>query len=120
MTRPTIPLFSYGTLQQREVQLANYGRLLDGEPDALPGFKLSAIAIGDPEVLRVSRQAVHLIARPTGEPEDRVEGVVFRLTPYELAATDAYEGDNYVRVEVELASGRRAFVYVAPQPAVAG
>jgi len=31
----TVRLFSYGTLQQREVQLANYGRELEGAADAL-------------------------------------------------------------------------------------
>ena len=33
----TIRLLSYGTLQQREVQLANYGRELEGEADVLRG-----------------------------------------------------------------------------------
>jgi hypothetical protein len=31
-------LFSYGTLQQPDVQRATFGRLLRGEPDALVGF----------------------------------------------------------------------------------
>ena len=31
-------LFSYGTLQQDEVQLATFGRLLEGRKDALPGY----------------------------------------------------------------------------------
>ena len=34
-----IPLFSYGTLQLREVQLANYGRPREGESDALIGYR---------------------------------------------------------------------------------
>jgi hypothetical protein len=32
-----IALFSYGTLQQPQVQLTNYGRLVDGTADALIG-----------------------------------------------------------------------------------
>ncbi|MFC9822809.1 hypothetical protein ACFWG6_18020 [Streptomyces erythrochromogenes] len=30
-------LFSYGAWQSERVQLARFGRLLDGTPDALPG-----------------------------------------------------------------------------------
>jgi hypothetical protein len=31
-------LFSYGTLQQKDGQIATFGRLLAGEPDELGGF----------------------------------------------------------------------------------
>ena len=110
-----IPLFSYGTLQQREVQLAIYGRPLDGSPDALPGYRLADVTIRDPEVLRLSGSAVHRIARPSDDPADRIDGLILLLTAEELAATDGYEGENYARTEVDLASGRRAFVYVEPE-----
>jgi hypothetical protein len=109
-----ILLFSYGTLRQSEVQLATYGRLLEGRPDALHGFRLAPLTITDPEVVRVSGKAVHSIARRTGDPADRIEGVVFRLTEAELAATDRYEVDVYARIEVALASGACAFVYIGP------
>jgi gamma-glutamylcyclotransferase (GGCT)/AIG2-like uncharacterized protein YtfP len=109
-----VRLFSYGTLRQAEVQQANYGRLLKGAPDALAGYRLDPLEITDPEVVRLSGKAVHLIARRSGDAADRIEGVVFELTDAELAATDRYEVDAYARVEVELASGRRAFVYVGP------
>ncbi len=105
-------LFSYGTLRQPEVQLANYGRLLEGEPDVLAGYGLVPLAISDPEVVRVSGKAVHEIARPSGDPDDRIAGVVFALSEQELAATDAYEVDAYARVEATLESGRSAWVYV--------
>jgi len=36
----SVLLFSYGTLRQPEVQLANYRRLLEGEPDSLSGYRL--------------------------------------------------------------------------------
>jgi len=105
-------LFSYGTLRQSEVQRANYGRLLEGRPDSLAGYRLAPLAISDPEVVRISGKAVHTIACRTGDPADVVEGIVYRLTGAELAATDRYEVDVYARVETELASGTRAFVYV--------
>lgn len=106
-------LFSYGTLRQREVQLATYGRELDGSPDALPGYHLSDVEIEDPHVVTLSGKAVHTVARATGDPADRIDGMVFELTEAELAATDKYEVDAYRRVEVRLESGRAAFAYVA-------
>ena len=99
---PTVRLFAYGTLQQREVQLANYGRPLDGTPDVLGGYRLEPLTITDPEVVRLSGKAVHTIACATGNPADRIPGVVFELTEAELAATDRYEVDVYGRVEVTL------------------
>ena len=108
-------LFSYGTLQLADVQRANYGRLLQGRPDALIGWALTPLAISDPEVVRLSGLAVHNIACRTGRTEDRVPGMLFELTAKELEATDRYEVDAYGRIEVELESGTRAFVYVGPE-----
>jgi gamma-glutamylcyclotransferase (GGCT)/AIG2-like uncharacterized protein YtfP len=105
-------LFSYGTLQQPEVQLANYGRLLTGMPDTLRGYRLTPLEITDPHVIEVSGKAVHTIACASGRPEDRIEGMVFKLSEEELVATDAYEVDVYARVEAMLESGRKAWVYV--------
>ena len=110
-----VRLFSYGTLQQREVQLANYGRELDGAPDALRGYRLESLEITDPEVVRLSGKAVHTIARESGDPADRIPGMLFELSDAELGATDAYEADGYARIEVTLESGARAFVYVGPK-----
>jgi hypothetical protein len=106
-------LFSYGTLRQPEVQLANYGRLLKGRPDALVGYRLEPVAIDDPSVVELSGKAIHTIACASGDPLDRVGGVVFELTEAELAATDAYETGAYERVEVILESGSSAFAYIA-------
>lgn len=55
-----------------------------------------------------------MVVRKTGNPADRVPGVVFMLTAKELAATDRYEGSDYDRAELTLESGRRALVYVEP------
>jgi hypothetical protein len=110
----TVPLFSYGTLRQPEVQRGTYGRLLDGRPDALTGYRLAPLTITDPAVVALSGAPVHMIARRTGDPADRIAGVVFALTPAELEATDAYEGDAYARIEVGLESGIRAFIYIGP------
>jgi hypothetical protein len=105
-------LFSYGTLQDPAVQLANFGRRLEGAPDALPGFRTDLVEITDPEVVAESGLTHHPIVRPSGEPADRVPGTVFRITQTELEAADAYEVDDYRRVSVRLASGATAWVYV--------
>ena len=106
-------LFSYGTLRQAEVQRATFGRLLEGRPDALPGFALSPMEIADPHVIAASGLAVHTIARPTGNPDDRIAGLVFRVTPAELEAADRYESGPIRRLAVRLVSGMEAFVYVS-------
>jgi hypothetical protein len=111
---PSVRLFSYGTLQLPEVQIANYGRQLDGEPDTLLGYLLVPIEIDDPDVVRISGKAVHSIACATGNTNDRIEGVAYFLTQAELEATDAYEADAYLRAEVTLESGRTALAYVGP------
>ena len=111
---PSIILFSYGTLQLAEVQRATYGRLLEGKPDLLSGYRLEPVVISSPDVVEISGLAVHMIARRTGDPTDVIDGVVFQLTAAEIEATDLYETDAYARVEVQLASGAGAFVYVGP------
>jgi hypothetical protein len=108
-----IPLFSYGTLRQENVQLATFGRLLDGRADSLAGFALSPMTITDPHVIATSGADVHTIARPSGEPGDRIPGIVFLLTPAEIEAADRYEAGPIERIRVRLESGVEAFVYVA-------
>jgi len=94
------------------VQLANYGRELEGESDALVGYRLAVVPDRDPDAVRISGENAHFIVQPTGDPADRVPGVVFLLTADELAATDRYEGSDYGRSELVLESGRMALVYV--------
>jgi hypothetical protein len=112
---PRIRLFSYGTLRQENVQLATFGRRLDGRPDALAGYKLSPMPIDDAEVVATSGLAVHTIARPSGDRSDLVTGTLFRITPAELDAADRYEVAGIVRIPVRLVSGAEAFAYVAAE-----
>ena len=105
-------LFSYGTLQQETVQIANFNRKLKGQLDSVMGWRLSTVEIKDPEVLAESGLAVHRILVP-GAPADEVHGVVFEITPAELRAADSYETDDYKRVKLQLRSGSEAWVYVS-------
>lgn len=110
---PAECLFTYGTLQLPDVQLDTFGRLLDGEDDALPGYRLEWIDVGDERVAQLSGLDTHPILRRTDDPRDRVFGRVLRLTADELDAADEYEVSLYRRASVSLASGLRAWVYVA-------
>ena len=108
-------LFSYGTLQLDAVQMATFGRLLSGAVDVLSKFELVPIEIDDEETVALSGKSTHKIARYTGESSDRISGTVYALTSAELDSADSYEADAYVRVAVELESGRRSWVYVDAQ-----
>jgi len=113
MTDPhTERLFSYGTLQLPAVQRATFGRLLQGQADALIGFRRTMVKIDDPQVVATSGEAYHPIVEASGDPHDRVDGTVFAISAAELAQADEYEVDDYQRVAARLASGTQAWVYV--------
>jgi gamma-glutamylcyclotransferase (GGCT)/AIG2-like uncharacterized protein YtfP len=106
-------LFSYGTLRQESVQLATFGRRLQGSPDSIVGFELEVFRVDDPEFVAKSGKADHAIVRFTGSDSDRVNGMVLDVTDEELTKSDSYEPSGYARVEATLASGGRAWVYAA-------
>lgn len=105
-------LFSYGTLQLPSVQIATFGRLLEGGADMLPGYENAMIAIDDPDVVRTSGKTHHPIIRRAGDPTQSVAGMVLKITAEELANADRYEVGAYKRVKVKLASGDWAWAYV--------
>jgi len=109
---PTEFLFSYGTLQLEAVQMATFGRLLEGTSDALPGFALAPLEIEDPAVVAISGKSTHTIAKFTGRDSDEIPGTVFRVTPDDIRNADQYEVDACKRIAVILRSGVRAWVYV--------
>jgi len=106
-------LFSYGTLQQENVQLAVFGRLLHGQEDELPGFEQSLATIDDPQAVAAGGKTHHANVTFNGANDSRVGGTVFEITDAELAAADQYEHVvAYKRVAAVLASGKQAWVYV--------
>ena len=72
-------LFSYGTLQQENVQLENFGRTLEGSKDILQRYCLEEIEITDDFVLKTSEKSFHPILFFTGNEEEEV-------------VADSYEG----------------------------
>lgn len=106
-------LFTYGTLQLKEVQLSTFGRRLEGEADALPKYKLMMVEIQDRDFVVKSGTAHHRNVQFTGLASDFVEGTVFSVTRKELEKSDAYEPEGYKRVLVQLRSGSTAWVYLS-------
>ena len=105
-------LFTYGTLQLEEVQLATFGRTLKGERDALVGYQVAMITIEDEDFVAKSGTANHRNLQFTGNASDAVEGMVFEVTISELEQADAYEPEGYERVLVQCLSGVSAWVYL--------
>ncbi|WP_190810747.1 gamma-glutamylcyclotransferase family protein [Flagellimonas sp. S3867] len=95
-------LFTYGTLQDVQVQQYIFQRTLEGQSDSLPGFKRLENAVYDryPLVIR------------TGNPQDFVEGMVYKVSQEELGKADVYETNAYKRIKMSLISGISAWVYI--------
>ena len=74
-----IPLFSYGTLQQADVQMSTFGRLLQGYADELIGFEQLELEIEDAQFVAASGRSRHAIVTFNGRDDSRVRGTVFEL-----------------------------------------
>ncbi len=109
----TEPLFSYGTLQNAEVQLETFGRELEGFVDVLLGYQLEMVEIEDAQVVLLSGKTHHPIAVLSADKSAEIKGMVFKITQQELARSDKYEVDAYQRVLGQFKSGKKAWVYVS-------
>ena len=95
-------LFTYGTLQDIQVQQYIFNRILEGQPDSLPGFKRMENAVYNRYPLVVQ----------TNDSQDKVDGNVYKVTMEELAKADIYETSAYKRTKMQLRSGNMAWVYI--------
>ena len=68
MAAPDQLLFSYGTLQNPDVQLDTFGRLLAVEDDVLPGYTVDYAEIEDPRVVDLSG----LVGAPDRAPDGQL------------------------------------------------
>ncbi len=97
-------VFSYGSLQQPQVQVATFGRVLEGSLDHLAGFERINLQRGDKQLASLVR---------SGSPQSQIHGMVFEISEAELAIADAYEAtDAYSRIPVVLGSDMQAWVYI--------
>lgn len=99
----THQVFTYGTLQNKEVQVGVFSRLLTGIDDVLSHHKITTKKVADR----------YPTLEQTTNHTDRLSGKVYTLSQEELAKADHYEGEAYKRIEVTLVSGNRAWVYTA-------
>ena len=96
-------LFTYGTLQERDVQLGVFSRPLTGFEDDLPLYIISDTMVAD----------LYPTLHYTGQKEDIIKGRVYTLSHQELQKADIYEGEAYERIQIQLASGKKAWAYIA-------
>ena len=95
-------LFVYGVLKKASSQIEVLTRRLKLEKDSLKGYSLDEITIeGEKFPIAVKN------------PKGKVEGYSTPITKPELPVLDEFETDAYKRVQVELESGKTAWVYVA-------
>ena len=106
-------LFSYGTLQKDKVQLALFGRILQGWTDTLRGYKVVSIEIKDKAFLSKGEGNLQQTLVISHNNNDAIKGTVFEITEEELLYADKYEPDNYKRRKVMLQSGKEAWIYTA-------
>jgi gamma-glutamylcyclotransferase (GGCT)/AIG2-like uncharacterized protein YtfP len=106
-------IFSYGTLQKENVQIATFGRKLGGHRDQLVGYEETFVPIADPEIVAKTGMSHNKNVVFNGSDTSRIEGAVFEITDTELQYVDRYEdASKYKRIAVTLASGKQAWVYV--------
>ena len=95
-------LFTYGTLQNPEIQRIVMDRELTGKKDTLIGYRLE-----HEKVLGRYPAVIH-----TGNPKDKVRGMVYKTSFRDLFLCDEYEGTHYKRIRETLNSGLESWVYI--------
>lgn len=95
-------LFTYGTLQDKEVQQMVFSRILSGNKDHLKEHTISKELVG----------GLYPTVRSSPQSVKGVPGIVYIISMEELQRVDDYEGDAYFRKKVTLVSGTEAWVYL--------
>ena len=93
-------LFVYGTLQDPNVQQKVIGRVTELTDAILENYMKREVIING---------TTYPIAMPSDG--ETVSGKILEVTPEELILIDEYETVSYKRVEVELASGAKTWLY---------
>lgn len=98
-----LELFSYGTLQDENVQKEIFGKTLVGVPGVLCGYKKIKI--------NIDGNSFPLIVKSNENAE--IKGTLYNISQSELIKVDDYEGPAYGRIRANLKNGREVLVYVA-------
>ena len=104
-------VFSYGTLQNSQVQQQLLNRTLSASEDILTGYEKKQVEIKDPLVIKQSGERFHPILVKNSASTQEIYGSVLEVTGAELLKIDDYESENYERVMVELKSGKKVWLY---------
>ncbi|TRX38290.1 gamma-glutamylcyclotransferase family protein [Flavobacterium restrictum] len=99
-------LFTYGTLQNEDIQENIFGRILQGTPETLIGYVLNEIQIE--EEFGITHYPIIV---ETNDPNDTISGILYEITSNDLRQADLYEGLHYKRIEVHLQSNDIVWVY---------
>ena len=106
-------------LRDPQLQRDTFGRVPPTEPDTLHGYTADYVEIHDSRFTDRTGLTVHPQLRHTGNPHDKVVGVLLRLTVDELDAIDEVEAAMFRRAAgPSFASG--VFRPKATQSAVVG
>ena len=95
-------LFSYGSLQDEEVQLRIFQRRLIGQKAILKGYRL----------ITNEYLGKFPVIYPSTKQEDTVNGLVYEVTNADLFICDQYETSYYKRIQIALNTHPSAWVYV--------
>lgn len=95
-------MFAYGTLLHTHVQRSVIGRVIEGAPAQLAGYRKTTL-----------RDGTEVFPNLVPEPDGRVDGRILDVSDAELALIDRYEGDLYARHRVKLTNGTDVWVYFA-------
>ncbi|MGZ9676181.1 gamma-glutamylcyclotransferase family protein [Flavobacterium sp. GNP001] len=100
-------LFSYGTLQSKEIQMQVFNKLLIGTENQLTGYKLKGLQIEEEFGMED-----YFVAMPSDDPADAITGIAFAVTSDDLIKADQFESNAYKRTEITLKSGITAWIYI--------
>ena len=95
-------LFVYGTLAIGETLKNILDRDVPGIPATLDGYDGSKMVIIENESYPAAEKNI----------ECSIQGLLIEVTSEELEKLDVYETDAYKRKEVELANGKKSWVYL--------
>ena len=96
-------LFVYGTLKDPKLREQVLHIHVNGNRDLLTGFRLKDTRIGDED---------YKIIEEDSDSSETIEGLVLELDMNKLRLLDTYEGKDYRRKKVKLASGSEAWAYI--------
>lgn len=95
-------LFSYGTLQEPEIQEKILNRRLKGTKAILLGYK------------KYEKRMMNKypIIEQSDDAKAMVSGILYKVSNYELYKIDLYESLAYTRIQAKLKSSVKAWVYI--------